>query len=367
MQKISTNFWKNKRVLVTGHTGFKGSWLCIYLLELGAEVYGYALEPSNKNDNYVLCGLSDKIVGIRGDIRDLAHLESVFMEHQPEIVFHMAAQPLVRESYESPKYTYECNVMGSLNVLEAVRKTTSVKTVVMITTDKCYENRETAYAYKETDPFGGYDPYSSSKACAEILIASYRNSFMNPLEYPKHGKGIASVRAGNVIGGGDWAKDRIMPDCIRALEEKKDILIRNPKAVRPWQHVVDALNGYLILAERLYESPVEYAQGWNFGPEQNGMLNVGELTSYVIQFYGEGNIIYGQASNTVHEAYLLNLDISKAKERLGWRPLLSAKEAVELTVDWYKRYQYEDAYSICREHIQKYWLYGDRDYIFKNP
>jgi len=252
---IFDNFYNGKRVLVTGHTGFKGSWLSIWLHELGAEVIGVAKDPYTEKDNYVLSGLNDKIIDLRGDITDGKQLKDIFAKYQPDIVFHLAAQPLVRLSYEIPVETYQTNVMGTINILEAIRSTESVKVGVMITTDKCYENKEQIWGYRENEPMGGYDPYSSSKGAAEIAIASWRRSFMTPGNYEKHGKSIASVRAGNVIGGGDWAKDRIIPDCIRALEADKPINIRNPKAIRPWQHVLEPLSGYMLLAKKMWEEP----------------------------------------------------------------------------------------------------------------
>lgn len=248
---IFNGFYKGKRVLVTGHTGFKGSWLSIWLHELGTEVVGVAKEPFSERDNFVLSGVGNKIAAdIRADIRDGNRLKEIFREYNPEIVFHLAAQPLVRLSYEIPVETYETNVMGTINIMEAIRSTESVKVGVMITTDKCYENKEQIWGYREDEPMGGYDPYSSSKGCCELAIASWRRSFFNPKDYDKHGKSIASVRAGNVIGGGDWAADRIIPDCIRALEAEKPIDIRSPRSIRPWQHVLEPLSGYMLLAQK---------------------------------------------------------------------------------------------------------------------
>ena len=264
---IFDNFYRGKRVLVTGHTGFKGSWLSVWLHELGAEVVGVGLDPATDRDNFMLTGIGEKIkADIRADIRDGERMKEIFAEYKPEIVFHLAAQPLVRLSYDIPVETYQTNVMGTINVMEAIRATDSVKGGVMITTDKCYENKEQIWGYRENEPMGGYDPYSSSKGAAEIAIASWRRSFFNPNDYQRHGKSIASVRAGNVIGGGDWALDRIIPDCIRALEAGKPIDIRSPKAIRPWQHVLEPLSGYMLLAKKMWESPTEYCEGWNFGP-----------------------------------------------------------------------------------------------------
>lgn len=272
---IFNNFYRGKRVLVTGHTGFKGSWLSIWLHELGAEVVGVAKDPATDKDNYVLSGIGERIkADLRADIRDGQRMKEIFQIYQPEIVFHLAAQPLVRLSYEVPVETYETNVMGTINILEAIRVTDCVKVGIMITTDKCYENKEQFSGYKEDDPFGGYDPYSSSKGACEIVISSWRRSFFNPAQYDKHGKSIASVRAGNVIGGGDWALDRIIPDCIKALEAGTPIDIRSPKAVRPWEHVLEPLSGYILLAQKMWNAPTEYCEGWNFGPETDSVATV---------------------------------------------------------------------------------------------
>lgn len=351
---IFNGFFKGKIVLVTGHTGFKGSWLTIWLHELGAQVIGYALDPFSERDNFVLSGIGEKIVDIRGDIRDAKKLESVFSKYKPEIVFHLAAQPLVRLSYDIPVETYEVNVMGTINVLEAIRKTASTKVGVMITTDKCYENREQIWGYRENEAMGGYDPYSSSKGAAEIAIASWRRSFMNPTEYEKHGKSIASVRAGNVIGGGDWALDRIIPDCIRALEANKPIEIRSPKSIRPWQHVLEPLSGYMLLATKMWDEPTNYCEGWNFGPNINSIATVWEVAQNVVDCYNSGILVDSSDSNALHEAKLLMLDISKAKFELNWTPKLNIYQTVELTVDWYTKYLRLDTMDICCDHIQKY-------------
>ena len=351
---IFNNFYKRKRVLITGHTGFKGSWLSIWLHELGAEVIGVSLEPFSQKDNYALSGIENLITDLRGDIRDGQLMKYIFQKYQPEIVFHLAAQPLVRLSYDIPVETYEVNVMGTINILEAIRCTDSVKVGVMVTTDKCYENKEQIWGYRENEPMGGYDPYSSSKGAAEIAIASWRNSFFKPEEYKKHGKSIASVRAGNVIGGGDWALDRIIPDCIRALESEKTISIRNPKAVRPWQHVLEPLSGYLLLAQKIWNEPSKYCEGWNFGPKIESIATVWEVASNVINNYGKGKLEDYSDPNAVHEANLLMLDISKAKLELCWEPLMNLKQCIGLTVDWYKRYKNENVYTLCVEQIEKY-------------
>lgn len=351
---IFQNFYKGKRVLITGHTGFKGSWLAIWLNELGAEVIGVALDPFTERDNYVLSGIKDKITDLRGDIRDGNYLKKVFWKYQPEIVFHLAAQPLVRLSYDIPVETYEVNVMGTIHVMEAIRATDSVKVGVMVTTDKCYDNKEQIWGYRENEPMGGYDPYSSSKGAAEIAIASWRRSFFNPEQYEKHGKSIASVRAGNVIGGGDWALDRIIPDCIKALEAEKPIDIRSPKAVRPWQHVLEPLSGYMLLAQKMWNAPTEYDEGWNFGPRLESIANVWDVATKVIQNYGSGELRDLSDPNALHEAQLLMLDISKAKFRLGWEPKMNIDQTVELTVDWYKKYDSVNVYNLCINQIKQY-------------
>lgn len=352
---IFNNFFAGKRVLITGHTGFKGSWLSIWLYELGAEVVGVGLEPYSEKDNYVLSSIGSKIYAdLRADIRDAQAMQRIFEQYQPEIVFHLAAQPLVRYSYDEPVMTWETNVMGTIHVMEAFRHCPSAKVAVMITTDKCYENRETKHAYTEDEPMGGYDPYSSSKGADEIAISSWRRSFMNPADYAKHGKSIASVRAGNVIGGGDWAKDRIIPDCIRAIEANEPIKIRNRHAVRPWQHVLEPLRGYMMLAQKMWESPTEYCEGWNFGPKMDAVVPVWDVANMLVQSYGKGSLLDQTESNAVHEANLLMLDIIKAEKRLGWTPILTTEESIALTADWYKRYQEKDVRTLCVEEITKY-------------
>lgn len=351
---LFNSFYKDKRVLITGHTGFKGSWLSLWLTELGAKVVGYGLDPYTENDNFIVTGLKDKIIDIRGDIRDCEKLQEVFSKYKPEIVFHLAAQAIVRLSYEIPKETYEINVMGTLNVLECIRSTPSVKVGIMITSDKCYENKEQIWPYREVDPMGGYDPYSSSKGCAEILIASYRNSFLSPEDYDKHGTSIASARAGNVIGGGDWSKDRIVPDCIRNLMEDKPIEIRNPKAVRPWQHVLEPLSGYLLLASKMYEDGVSYCSGWNFGPSFDSIVSVRTVTDILIHKWGNGKWIDLSNNSAVHEANLLSLDCTKARVQLGFEPKLNIDRAIEYTVDWYKNYKNSNVYDFCKKQILAY-------------
>lgn len=356
MTDIFNGFYRGKRVLVTGHTGFKGSWLSIWLHEMGAEVIGVSLKALTRKDNYNLSGIGKRIkTDIRADIRDGQKMKDIFNEYKPEIVFHLAAQPLVRLSYEIPVETYQTNVMGSINIMEAARVTDSVKVVVMITTDKCYENKEQIWGYRENEPMGGYDPYSSSKGAAEIAISSWRRSFFNPDDYDKkHHVSLASVRAGNVVGGGDWAKDRIVPDCIRSLEANKPIEIRSPKAIRPWQHVLEPLSGYLLLATKMWEEPTKYGEGWNFGPRTESITHVWDVASKLIDNYGKGELKDASDPNALHEANLLMLDISKAKFRLGWEPRTNIDQCCKLTADWYKRYQHEDVYKICVEQINTF-------------
>lgn len=352
---IFNKFYNGKRVLITGHTGFKGSWLAIWLHAMGAEVIGLGMDPLTERDNYVLSGIGSKInADLRVDIRDGAKLKEVFNEYQPEIVFHLAAQPLVRLSYDIPVETYEVNVMGTINVMEAIRCTESVKVGVMVTTDKCYENKEQLWGYREDEPMGGYDPYSSSKGAAEIAISSWRRSYFNPAIYERHGKAIASVRAGNVIGGGDWALDRIVPDCIRAIEAGKTIDIRSPKSIRPWQHVLEPLSGYLLLAKKMWEEPMQYCEGWNFGPELDSVADVWTIAETIVGNMDKGSLRDCSDGEKVHEAKLLMLDISKARFALGWKPRLTINDSLKLTTDWYASYNNGDVYSLCLTQLEEY-------------
>lgn len=341
--------YRGKRILLTGHTGFKGSWLALWLTQLGARVCGYSLAPNTRPSMFDELDIAHKIENsVIGDILDRRLLEQTFAEFQPEIVFHLAAQPLVRLSYAEPVLTYETNVIGSLNVLEAARKTPSVKAFVNVTTDKCYENKEIARGYREDEPMGGYDMYSSSKGCVEILSASFRRSFL------KDGYALGTARAGNVIGGGDWAADRLLPDCVRYINEGKKIEIRNPVATRPWQHVLEPLSGYLLLGHLLYTQGDKYAEGFNFGPNQDSVLTVAEVARLAVKYYGKGEVIVHKKDD-LHEANLLMLDITKAKERLGWTPTYNADEAVEATVAWYKRfYEGQPMYDFTLEQIHNY-------------
>ncbi|MBI5886920.1 MAG: CDP-glucose 4,6-dehydratase [Deltaproteobacteria bacterium] len=326
------DFYKGKRVLVTGDTGFKGSWLCLWLRELGAEVAGFALPPGREDDHYNLLKLGDMIRHVSGDIRDLDSLEAAFGDFKPEILFHLAAQSIVRVSYDSPKETFDTNVGGSVNVLEAVRVTPSLRSVVYVTSDKCYRNNEWLWGYRENDVLGGHDPYSASKAAAELIFSSYMDSFISR----RDGLGAASVRAGNVIGGGDWSPARIVPDCIRALREGRPIEIRNPHSTRPWQHVLEPLAGYLLLGARLYEDPKAFSGAWNFGPDDDAVRTVGELAEKIVGRWGAGSLRISPSAHAPHEARLLRLNCDKARSLLKWRPRWDFTTAVNETVDWYK-------------------------------
>ncbi len=322
---------RGKRVLVTGHTGFKGSWLCVALNELGANITGYALPPERSDSHFNLLGLDKVIRHIEADIRDYDKLQQVFTDFKPEIVFHLAAQALVRRSYDEPKLTFDTNVCGSVNVLEAVRNTASVKSFVYITSDKCYVNREWEWGYRENDELGGHDPYSASKAAAELVFSAYQNSF-----FARRAElGAASTRAGNVIGGGDWARDRIVPDCIRSLQDKKSIILRSPESTRPWQHVMEPLSGYLLLAARMCEDSKKYSSAWNFGPRSNEIRTVKELATKIVEQWGSGKIEIDARAPAFHEAGLLHLNCDKAHQLLGWRPRWDFEQTVKQTVRWY--------------------------------
>lgn len=343
--------YKNKRILVTGHTGFKGSWLVLWLNELGADVLGYSLEPNTKPSMFEELNISQRVKTVFGNILDKEKLNKTFEDFQPEIVFHLAAQPLVRLSYTEPALTYETNVMGTLNVMEAARKCGSVKAFVNVTTDKCYENQEISRGYKEDEPMGGHDMYSSSKGCVEILSSSYRRSF---LDNDKNAYAMATARAGNVIGGGDWALDRLIPDCFRSINENIKIEIRNPIAVRPWQHVLEPLSGYLLLGEKLFIEGKKYAEGFNFGPNEESVLTVADVAQRVINFYGEGELIVHKKDD-LHEAGLLMLNIEKAEKILRWTPSYCADEAIKETVEWYKRfYRGEKLFDFTVQQIKIY-------------
>ena len=344
---MSNFFWKDKRVFLTGHTGFKGSWLSLWLKSLGADLTGYALSATTNPSLFELASIYNNMNSVIGDIRDLNALKSAITSANPEIVIHMAAQPLVRYSYENPVETYSTNVMGTVNLLECVRTATNVRAVINITTDKCYENSEWIWGYRENDPMGGYDPYSNSKACSELVTASYRSSFFNRDLYQNHGVGLATARAGNVIGGGDWSKDRLIPDIIRAFDSKSSAKIRNPNAIRPWQHVLEPLKGYLMLAELLYEFGPSYSEAWNFGPKFEDAMTVSSIADKLCLLWGEGaKYTICEDDESLHEANYLKLDISKARSRINWHPQWTIGESLEAVVDFHKRMSSGDDASI---------------------
>lgn len=346
----STAFWKGKTVLVTGHTGFKGAWLTIWLHKLGAKVIGYSLKEYPNDKMFNDTGMSSRITDIRGDISNLKSLKSAFDKYKPQIVFHLAAQPLVRLSYDDPVRTLQTNIMGTVNVLECIRLSDFVRIGVMITSDKCYRNKNLTCGYKEGDELGGVDPYSCSKACSELVVSSYRDAF-----FKLQSKIVASVRAGNVIGGGDWSQDRLIPDCIKALKDNKPILIRNPDATRPWQHVLEPLGGYLMLAEKLWQEK-KYDDCWNFGPYAESIVPVRQVADMLVKKWGSGSWIDGsvKGKDHKHEAKLLSLDITKIQKELGWKPKLKLDEAISLTVYWYKNYEKINSYELSLKQIEEY-------------
>ena len=332
--KMNRSFWNGKKVFITGNTGFKGSWLSLWLQDCGAILKGYSLEPNTQPNLFEAAAISKDMESIIGDIRDLEKITSAINEFNPEIIFHMAAQPLVRRSYKNPVETYTTNVIGTVNLLEAVRSTVSVKAVINITTDKCYENREWVWGYREDDPMGGHDPYSSSKGCSELVTTAYRKSYFNYQDSAK----IASARAGNVIGGGDWADDRLIPDILKSFENNESVLIRNPSATRPWQHVLEPLSGYLLLAEKIYMSGDKYAQGWNFGPQDKDVRPVKSIIEFLVNQWGNNANWSHDRSEQPHEAKLLKLDISKANKLLGWSPKCNLYKSLESIIEWHKNW-----------------------------
>ena len=351
------NLWRGRRVFLTGHTGFKGGWLALSLARLGSRIRGYALDPSTEPNFFTVTGVASALEDVRGDLLDRARLDTSLQEFAPEVVFHMAAQPLVRRSYADPLGTYATNVMGTAHVLEAVRRTPSVRAVVIVTTDKCYENREWVWPYRETDALGGHDPYSSSKACAEIVSAAYRSSFFFA---PAEGEPrvlLATARAGNVIGGGDWSEDRLIPDLIRGFQKREPVLIRRPKAIRPWQHVLEPVHGYILLAERLLSGEPQFASAFNFGPGDEVAWTVEQIADHMAALWGEGaSWIRGDGSG-VHEAGTLRLDASKARTELGWRPRLAAAAALDWTLAWYRaQSQGQDMVEETKRQIEAYPL-----------
>ena len=343
-------FWKGKRVFLTGHTGFKGSWLSLWLHKLGAEVKGYALAPESKPNLFEVANVSEVIASEIGDIRNLEQLRSSMGDFNPDILIHMAAQPLVRLSYKEPVETYETNVMGTVKVLEAARSCPNLKSIVSVTTDKCYENKEWLWGYREDEAMGGYDPYSSSKGCAELVSSAYRRSFMQEKNI-----GLATARAGNVIGGGDWSDDRLIPDILSAFEKGDNVVIRNPKSTRPWQHVLEPLSGYLVLVQKLYDNPLDYAEGWNFGPYDDDVKPVDWILNRMVEHWGYGAGWNFDEGNHPHEASYLKLDVSKAKAKLGWQPAWRLEATLERIVQWQQAWlQKKDMQGVCLEEIQDY-------------
>ncbi len=352
---VNPNFWRGKRVFLTGHTGFKGSWLSLWLQSLGAEVTGFALPPATTPSLFHEARVSEGMRSVTGDVRDLTALMRAMQVAQPEIVLHLAAQSLVRHSYQDPVGTYATNVMGTVNTLESVRESPSVKAIVVVTSDKCYENREWLWGYRENEPMGGHDPYSSSKGCAELVTAAYRTSFFHAEGSAGRPVAVATARAGNVIGGGDWAMDRLVPDIISAFAQNKPILMRNPNAIRPWQHVMEPLRGYLSLAEHLVAQGVDFAEGWNFGPSEEDARPVEWLVQQMAQRWGGGAHWQFDAKQPLHEAGLLKLDISKAKNRLGWSPVIGLGAALDLVIEWAKQRQNgADARTLTQQQIATY-------------
>lgn len=354
MNKSFNGIYREKKVLVTGHTGFKGSWLSLWLIKLGAKVIGYALEPPTTPSHFNLLNLD--MVSIIGDIRDRDKLNSVFKTYKPEIVFHLAAQSLLRYSYINPVETFETNVIGTINLFEACKNTGTVRAIINITSDKCYENREWVWGYRENDPMGGYDPYSASKGCAELVTSSYRRSFFNSEDYgKKHNILLTSARSGNVIGGGDWGEDRLIPDIVRTISKHEKLYIRNPKATRPWQHVLEPLCGYLMLGQKLLEGKREFADAWNFGPAEEGHIDVETVVKGIKGRWNRFEYEIDTELDNSHEARLLKLDSSKAHTLLGWKPVWGFEKSLDVTIKWYKKY-YDSGRIYSIEDIEEYYL-----------
>lgn len=350
MRKVNEGFWKNKRVFLTGHTGFKGSWLSIWLTEMGAQVKGYSLKPNTQPNLFDISKVASGIESEFGDIRDFNDLKWSLESFSPEIIIHLAAQPLVRESYEDPLETYETNVMGTANLLQASRNLSNLRSIVIVTTDKCYENKEWEWGYRENEAMGGYDPYSSSKGCAELVTSAFRRSF-----YQSTTVAIATARAGNVIGGGDWSKDRLIPDILRSYNEGKQVVIRNPKAIRPWQHVIEPLSGYLILAEELYNKGQVFAEPFNFGPRDEDCQSVESILNNINENWRDCPGWKLDEEANPHEARFLKLDISKAKDRLNWTPKWNLETSIKLIIDWNNAFnRQDDMRKYCINQIKSY-------------
>lgn len=352
---MNPTFWYGKKVFVTGHTGFKGSWLSLWLQQLGAQVTGYALQPPTNPSLFEVAQVAKGMTSVIGEIRDGIMLNNAMRQAAPDIVIHMAAQPLVRRSYVDPVETYSINVMGTVHLLEAVRKTPSVRAVVNVTTDKCYENKEWVWGYRENETMGGFDPYSSSKGCAELVTAAYRNSFFNSSKHSEHQVALATARAGNVIGGGDWAEDRLIPDILRAIQAGQPVNIRNPHATRPWQHVLEPLSGYLALAEKLYTEGPAFAEAFNFGPAEEDARSVQWIVEQLTQQWGDGAAWHLDVGTHPHEAHYLKLDCSKARTTLGWSPRWHLCKTLQTIIEWHKAHQSgQDLRVLCMKQIQNY-------------
>ena len=352
---MEKTFWKNKKILITGHTGFKGSWLAIWLQELGANVVGFSKSIPTKPSLYELAHVDDGMLSIIGNVNDLDKLTEVINEQKPDIIIHMAAQSLVQESYKDPIDTYTTNIIGTINIMQAIRSVDSVRVLINVTSDKCYENMNLERGYNENDPIGGFDPYSSSKSCAELVTSSFRNSFFNPEEYEKHRTAIASVRAGNVIGGGDWAKNRIIPDIMKGILKKTTVKIRNPNAIRPWQFVLEPLSGYLLLAEKLWSNRKEFSEAWNFGPDYNDITVVSDLIKKISKLWNTEIRLEYSKEGFNYESNILKLDCTKAKQKLGWRPKTNLDSGLKYVVEWYKEYELgSNMKKITRNQIKEF-------------